>query len=154
MRMFNEIGMDSPWRHRWGYCTLSQNEIYELKLNPDASDVNQPVPEDVDFLRAALWFHEPNLGSGVNSSVVPFLINQDGTGNTYLCSSAAPQSQRLFLEQQIQAKTWTIKASGQYLPASLDPQDPLHGQAKRRIFVAAYFEDRDRDEPHPSGDIL
>lgn len=154
MRMFNEVGMDSPWRHRWGYCTLSQSEVFELALNPDASDVNQPVPEDVEFFRAALWFHEPNLGTGVNTSVVPFLINQDGTGNTYLCSSAAPQSQRLFLEDQIRAKAWTIKATGGYLPASLDPQDPWYGETKRRIFVAAYFEDRDRDEPHPGGDIL
>jgi len=150
MRMFNGAGMDTPWRHRWAYHTLSQSEVFEIPVNPIAG-TNEPVSENVEFFRAALWFHEPNLGEGVNSSVVSFLINEDGTSNTYLCSSAAPQSQRLFLEEEIRNKAWTVKVGGQYLPASIDVQDPWYGETKRRVFVAMYFEDRSRDDPDGPG---
>jgi hypothetical protein len=156
MRLFNDAGMDSPWRYRWGYWTHDHGELYELPINYNHNThANDPVHIDVEWLRAALWFHEPNLGSGVTTSEVSLAIREDGTSNVFTCDSTAPQSQRLWMGEEIRTKSWTLEVDGLLVPPSLDSEDPLFTQMKRRMFLVVYFEDRDRDdEDGPEEDIL
>ena len=157
MRMFNEVGMDYPWRYRWAYWIHDHEELYELPINYNhTTHLNDSVPAHVDWFRAGLWFHEPNLGSGVTTSQVSLAIKKDGAPTTYTCASTAPQSQRLWLgENVLPGSAWTVKVGGLHVPASLDPEDPLYLTAKRRMSLAIYFEDRRRnDEEGPEEDIL
>jgi len=57
--------------------------------------------------------------------------------------------------EEIRTKSWTLEVDGLLVPPSLDSEDPLFTQMKRRMFLVVYFEDRDRDdEDGPEEDIL
>lgn len=145
-RMFNNAGMDYPWRRRWAYWTNDHGETYSLPLNPNGSGTNQVVPSDAEWFRAALWFHEPNLSPSVSTSSVSLKVCKDGTSTCYSATSWAPQSQRLWLGNVLGGYAWTVTVNGITIPASDDPYDPLYGEAKRKMFLALYWEDRDRDD--------
>jgi hypothetical protein len=61
MRLFTGPGMDAPWRARWCTRTISHGEIATCTVNPDGGGVNQPLSSDVDQLKAAAWWYEPNV---------------------------------------------------------------------------------------------
>lgn len=62
MRMYDDAGMDFPWKHRTTSVTLTaadQSEAFSLNL--DANNVNQPLGADVDALSASLFCYFNNL---------------------------------------------------------------------------------------------
>jgi len=151
MRMFNNVGMDQPWRRRWAYWGHEEGEIFELPVNYNYNTQNNdPLSVDVEWMRVGLWWHEPNLGAGVDTSEIYLYINKDGTSTNYNCSSVAPQSQRLWLDQQLDGSAWTVKVNGMSVPASSE-QGYYHNLKKRKLHMVVYWEDRDRDDPEGPG---
>lgn len=143
-RMFNNAGMDAPWRRRWFYGTLDDAEVYAIPLNPDEFDVNQSIPSDVEWFKAALWYHEPNLGA--NEEPAEIRLNVCRSQGCYACSSLGPQDQRLWLGPVVAGDTWDAKVTGVNVTASTDPNDPHYSEAKREVFLTFYWEDEDWDD--------
>lgn len=56
MRMYDDAGMDFPWRHRTTSVTFTAaDESEAFPLNVDANGVNQPLSSDVDALSASAF---------------------------------------------------------------------------------------------------
>jgi len=153
MRMFNSAGMDWPWRRRWAYWTHEHGELFKVALNPDINDVNQEVPEDAEWFRAALWFHEPNMSEPPLIDTSSVALRVCDTGGCYSCSSTVPQSQRLWLGTALGGETWEVRVAGLNIPAA--ESGPFEDQQKRKMFLAFYWEDRDRDDTDgPPSNVL
>ncbi len=146
MRMFNTEGMDAPWRMRLFGSTIDQGEhATNLLVNPDANGVNQPLSIDVERLRAAAFWHEPNVEDGSAFTADISLHIVDTTGSTYGSGNSSDHHQRIRLGNVVGGQTWTLHLTGLDVPASND-SDYFHLQAKRKVFVAVYWEDTDRDD--------
>ncbi len=147
MRMFNAAGMDAPWRVDWRAWTVADGETWTAPLNPDTAGANQDIPLAVDLFKAAVWWYEPNLNySGASVSEMRTRICQDGG----LCTnhaSTAPDAHRLQLDtgDLLPGNKWHIDVTGLDIPSNADPSDH-YGEQKRDVFVAFYWEDRDRDD--------
>ena len=154
MRMFNSAGMDAPWRLRWFNWVLDDSEVTTWYVNPDGSGENQPVSSDAEWFKAALWWHEPNLGTA--GAEIPAEVQTKvckGPSSCYTHATTNPQSHRLWLGNVLGGETWEVTVTGLNIPASTDA-DYYHGQQKRQMFLAFFYEDRDRDDGDgPSSDI-
>ncbi len=151
MRMFNSAGMDAPWRIRWFNWVLDDGDAATWYVNPDGGGVNQPVSSDAEWFKAALWWHEPNLGASETSADIQTKVCK--TGTCYTHSSTNPQAHRLWLGNVLGGQTWEVTVTGLSVPASTDA-DYYYGQQKRQMFLAFFYEDRDRDDADgPSADI-
>ena len=154
MRLFTEPGMDAPWR--WGFkiAELDHAQTVYQPLNYVRPQGNLTIPREAVWLRAALWFFEPNIRAGTDPSEIRYRVVASGGGPTYTCSSTAPQSQRLWVGPDLAAKTWTIEIYGQDIPASTHDLDPYYTDATRKIYSTFYWEDRLRDDPDGPGDEI
>lgn len=161
MRLFDEEGMDAPWDWGFTYWVEDHGELFVLPINYDEVDEeNDPVPSTVDWFRAALWFHEPNLmkdqfDDPIPTSSVRLLARADDGAPTYACSSLVPQSQRLWLGNVVGGEAWSLRVQGLSIPASVD-EDYFYNQQKRGMYLSYYWEDRARDDPDgpSSGDDI
>ncbi len=144
-RMFNAAGMDGPWRMRLFSRVIEDGELADdLLVNPDSSGVNQPLSSDVDRLRASVFWHEPNLEDST-SDYATIGARICGGPYCYGSGSSTDSRQRLRLGNVVQGYAWTIKLEGYDVPDSND-SDYYSGQDKRKVYVAMYFEDQDRDD--------
>lgn len=153
LRMFNGAGMDGPWRMRMFSRVIDDGEVADdMPLNPDGSGVNQPLSSDVERIRAAIFWHEPNIEDSTShwaeiSSRVCHATGCYGSGTT------TDQRQRLRLGNVAGGRAWTIGLTGLDVPNSND-SNYYSGQDKRKVYVVVYWEDEDRDDGDgPSGDI-
>lgn len=151
-RLLTGAGMDGPWRYRLISRTIDDGELADdLEVNPSGG-VNQPVSSDVERIRAAVFWHEPNLedSTSMHASIGSRICNAVGC---YTSGTSTDSRQRLRLGNVAGGDTWTIKLQGYDVPASGD-SDYFSGQEKRKVYVAVYFEDEDRDDGDgPSSDI-
>ncbi len=146
MRLFTEEGMDAPWRWGFAWVVLDHGETFDEPINED-NGVNWPVDNGADWFRAAIWYHEPNMGGTppmATSSVRLGIRAADGSP-WYSCTSTVPQSQRLWLGNIIDNESWTVRVQGLSIPASVDP-DYWYNQQRRLVHIAYYWEDRARDD--------
>ncbi len=159
MRLFTERGMDAPWRWRFVYWVEDQDELFTYPVHEIGGSL-APVPVSVDWFRAALWFHEPNINLVGNpelpipTSSVRLSIYHNRFVQHW-CDSTVPQSQRLWMDDAIANQTWTVRVKGLNIPASVDP-DYFHNKQKRGMYLAFYWEDRARNDasgPFPADDI-
>ncbi len=153
MRLFTPAGMDAPWR--WGFkiVELDHGQVIDQPLNFVRFQGNQPIPSEAEWLRAALWFWEPNLEASQNTSEIKY-IAWNTQQQYYPCSSVAPQSQRLWMGNVLGGKTWSLRMYGQYIPAGDYPEpnvDPYDDDATRKVCSAFYWEERDWDDPDGPG---
>jgi hypothetical protein len=145
MRMFTSAGMDAPWRFRLIGRTISDGELASnLYANPDAANVNQPLSSDVERLRTAIYWHEPNVEDATGQAEILFYICNE-LGNCYSSPDEADQHQRILLGNVVGNHTWTMHLNGLSVPDSLDT-NYHHQLPERKVFVAVYFEDTDRDD--------
>jgi hypothetical protein len=144
MRLLNASGMDSPWRFRYFIGTLDDGQTRTIPLNPDDYGVNQDVPEDAEWFKAALWYHEPNIGSGETPAEIKLSVCD--SGGCYNCSSMGPQRQRLWLGNVVGDETWAVKIQGIDVTASTDESDPYYDDTIRKVYLAFYWEDNDWDD--------
>jgi hypothetical protein len=154
MRMFNADGMDYPWRFRLIGRTISDGELAsDLNTNPDAANVNQPIPADVERMRTAIYWHEPNVEDASGQAEILFYICNE-LGNCYGSPTEADQHQRILLGNVVANHTWTIHLNGLTVPDSLDT-NYHYLRDERKVFTAVYWEDTDRDDANnlPPADI-
>jgi hypothetical protein len=145
MRMFNDVGMDYPWRFRLIGRTISDGELAsDLYTNPDAANVNQPLSSDVERLRTAIYWHEPNVEDASGQAEILFYICNE-LGNCYSSPDEMDQHQRILLGNVVGNHTWTIHLNGLSVPDSLDT-NYHYLLDERKVFVATYWEDTDRDD--------
>lgn len=146
MRLFTEAGMDAPWR--WGFkiAELDHGETMVQPINVARPTGNQPVPSQARWFRAALWFYEPNIASPYYVSQIRYRVTST-QGPRFTCSSLVPQSQRLWMDDDLAGNTWTLEAYGQYVPASWNDLDDYYLSPTRLIYSTYYWEDRDRNDP-------
>jgi len=155
MRLFTEAGMDEPWR--WGFkiAELDHGEIIDQPLNYIYPGGNTTIPGEAEWMRAALWFYEPNIQDGQATSMIRYRAYSN-LGQSYSCQSTAPQSQRLWLGNVLGNKKWTIRIQGLSVPESVNDVDPYYGETTRKVYSTYYWEDRSRDDqdgPGPEDDI-
>lgn len=151
MRMFDEVGMDEPWRWRWTKWVEDHNEVFVFPLNPMDTYpfTNLPVDDEADWFRAGLWWHEPNLSDPPNPIPTSrVLLEVCRPGLCFHCLSEVPQSQRLWLGESYHLTNYAyeIHVKGTYIPYSIEP-NYFEGKRKRRMYLAFYWEDRARDDP-------
>lgn len=152
MRMFNAAGMDAPWRRRATAFNVADGNTYSFKLDPDGSGTNRTIPSDVEWLRVAAWWYEPNLALDASGSPIEdpaeirLRICKDGGSGCYVYETMDDNKARLWLGNVIGGDAWTIYLDGVNVPASTDTNDPLYGLQQRRVYLAFYWEDRDRDD--------
>ena len=145
LRMFNAAGMDAPWRFRLIGRTISDGELAsDLYANPDAANVNQPLSNDVERMRTAIYWHEPNVEDATGQAEILFYICNE-LGNCYASPNEADQHQRILLGNVVGNHTWTMHLNGLSVPNSLDT-NYHYLSPERKVFMATYFEDTDRDD--------
>ena len=150
MRMFNAAGMDAPWRFRLIGRTISDGELAsDLYANPDAANVNQPLSIDVKRMRTAIYWHEPNVEDASGQAEILFYICNE-LGNCYGSPNEADQHQRILLGNVVGNHTWTMHLNGLSVPDSLDT-NYHYLLPERKVFMAMYFEDTDRDDADGPG---
>ena len=152
MRMFNSAGMDTPWRMRLISRTISDGELAaDLMTNPSGG-VEQPLSNDVERLRAAAMWHEPNIEDATGQAMISLYICNE-LGNCYTSGNASDPRQRLRLGNVVGGHEWTIRLHGLDVPISLDSNYRFL-RDERVVWVAVYWEDTDRDDGDgPSADI-
>ncbi|MEM9458210.1 MAG: S8 family serine peptidase [Myxococcota bacterium] len=153
LRLFDGTGMDGPWRMRLFSRTIDDGEVVDnMYLHPDAAGVNQALSTDVERIRAAVFWHEPNIEDSTShwaeiSSRVCHATGCYGSG------TSTDQRQRLRIGNVAGGKAWRIGLTGLDVPDSND-SNYYSGQDKRKVYVAVYWEDEDRDDGDgPSADI-
>lgn len=151
-RLLSSAGMDGPWRFRLFSRTIDDGEIAnDLEVNPSGG-VNQPLSNDVERVRAAVFWHEPNLedSTSTHASIASHICRSSGC---YGSGTSSDSRQRLRLGNVAGGEAWTIRLQGYDVPASAD-SNYFSGLEKRKVYVAVYFEDEDRDDADgPSSDI-
>ncbi len=144
MRLLTGPGMDSPWRWRYYIGILNDGQTKYVNLHPNAYGVNQPLPEEVEFFTAALWYHEPNLDydGGETPADISLAVRKSPTEG-YVCPSFGPRTQRLTIGDALAGDAWQVRLKGLSIPAGTDPDDEevLRGATKRKVFLAFYWED-------------
>lgn len=152
MRMFNGDGMDGPWRMRLFSRVISDGEVEtDLLVNPDSSGVNQEVSADVERLKATAYWHEPNI-EHANQAEISLAVCK-ASSSCYTGSNPSDQHQRVSLGNAVSGEEWYLKLTGLYVPKSKD-SNYYHREEKRKVYVAMYFEDTDRDDSDgPNADI-
>jgi hypothetical protein len=139
--------MDSPWRRRWAYWTEDDGEVYRLPVNP-VSGTNRALSSDVEWLKVGLWWYEPNIGNASDpwdAAVVSLALDQTDGNYYYTCQSTAPQSQRVWLGNVAGSRAWDVVVNGIDIPASKDTSY-YYNRTRRKMFMVAFWEDRDRDD--------
>lgn len=150
MRVFDNAGMDGPWRTRWCERLVQPGEVLTCKAHPDSSGTNQSLDEDVDRLRMAAWWFEPNLGTEEHPANIAFGAWRNGSFQ-YQTEGTAPGEKRLW-ELDPGGAAWEARLVGWCVPeegALFDPEDPYgdcNGEGERTVYVALYWEDEDRDD--------
>lgn len=143
MRMFNDEGMDYPWRARWCTRTVSDGGTYTCDVNP-VSGVNQPLDTDVEWFKASAWWYEPNLGASQNPADIDFRVCLDGSG-CYTAQGSESQVKRLWLGSAASGETLELQLVGTDVPTSTET-GYYFLQKKRYVHIGMYYEDRDRDD--------
>jgi hypothetical protein len=146
MRLPTDAGLDTPWKWRLLYFDLGAGETAVIKVNKQADDSNPAISTDVDRLRAAIWWYEPNNNdpNATASALFNLQICND-LGTCYSDNSGNPEKRRVALGSEIQGRVWELKVQAVQVPASTDP-DYFFNQQTRKISVVYYFEDEDRDD--------
>ena len=154
MRMFNAEGMDGPWRMRLFSRIVEDGELVaDMPVHPDSSGVNQPLSSDVERLRAACFWHEPNIESGIAWTADIRMSIAGSNGFTYYSGTDDDPRQRIYLGNAAGGHAWTLRLMGNDVPPSLD-SDYHYMEDERKVYVAVYWEDSDRDDSDgPSADI-
>ncbi len=153
MRMFTDDGMDSPWRARWCVRTIGQSETGTCLTNPDGGGTNQSLSSDVERLRAAAYWFEPNLGSVEDPANIAFAAYKNG-GFQYQTAGTAPSKKRL-REDAANDAAWEVRVIGWCVPeedAIFDEEDPYAnctGDGERTVHISLYWEDMDRETLDP-----
>ena len=113
-----------------------------------ASTINPALDPDVDELRLAAWWYEPNLSDDGTSPGSPANIRvrlKRVTTSVYsrTASSAAPQHRRVHLSSA-GSFAWEVEIVGVDIPPGVGP--PLNGLPARELNIAWFWEDSDRDD--------
>lgn len=88
MRRFNSSGMDATWFHTTtGYTFSSSNNFKYWYAFPDASNVNQAIPSDVDALSATAFCYYDGFDYSTLPTINFRLFNSDAAGATYAADS-------------------------------------------------------------------
>ncbi len=151
MRKFDHDGMDGPWRARWCLRTVTMGAaISPCLANPDGAGVNQALPQDVERLRATAFWYEPNLGSVEDPANIAFAAYRNGAF-LYQTGGTAPGEKRL-REDAAGGHLWDVRLLPWCVPPdgaiynSAAPYGNCNSQASRKVHVALYWEDMDRDD--------
>ncbi|MCP3919653.1 MAG: S8/S53 family peptidase [bacterium] len=154
VRMFNSAGMDGPWRMRLFSRVIEDGELAaDMLVNPNSSGVNQALSSDVERLRAACFWHEPNVENGSTWTADIRLSIQGSNGYTYYSGTDDDPRQRIYLGNAVGGHSWTLRLMGNDVPISWDSNYRFLDD-ERKVYVAVYWEDTDRDDADgPSEDI-
>lgn len=145
MRMFNAAGMDSPWRMRLFSRVISDGEVEsDLYLNPNSSGVNQTISTDVDRFKATAFWHEPNVEDSSGQAEISLAVCSSSS-SCYTSGNSSDPRQRVGLGNAVQGKKWYVQLKGLSVPKSYD-RNYYYKEKKRKVFVALYWEDSDRDD--------
>ncbi|MBN2800437.1 MAG: hypothetical protein JXX28_14955 [Deltaproteobacteria bacterium] len=138
MRLFNDQGMDAPWRARWCTRLVDDGEVTTCDVNPDSNGVNQPLPAEVSHLKAVAWWFDP----GVNIYGDPAEIGMKLTGSyyTYTAEGSAPQVKRIHLGSAAANHAMQVRLEGLNVPRTWDTSYYFY-QKQRMVHVAMYYED-------------
>ncbi len=148
LRKFTEGGMDAPWD--WGIEQVLVFNGVTVPLNGfsthrDDPSLNLIVPSDVDRLRAAMWWFEPNVPLGLANvaSITTRWCNPD----TNTCETWADgvQRQRYRRSTGVANRRWRLELEGDDIPAS-SRFDYLWNTPARFVYATWYMEDGDRDD--------
>jgi len=146
MRLFNAQGMDTPWRMRMFSRTLDHGErAGDLLVNPNSFGRADDVPDDSETLRAAAWWHEPNIEDSTYwNAQINFQACPVSTSGCWSSGNPADPRQRQRIDNA-GGSPWRLVLDGLSVPHSLDA-DHYFLQPTRKVFVSMYFEDADRDD--------
>ena len=142
-RVFDNSGMNAPWRFRLAIRTVDDQETVEVYLNPDDDMVNQALPASVDTFRSAVWWYEPNLASSYPAELWSFLKNDSIGIIAWYGGGYTGQKQRVGVDPPtaIGGYPWSLRVKGMDVSASVDPSY-FYGLEKRKVFFALYWEDQ------------
>lgn len=141
-RVFDDTGMNAPWRFRLAVRVVDDQESVEVYLNPDDNMVNQALPASADTFRSAVWWYEPNLASSVPAELWTFLKNPS-IGTVAWYDGYTGQKQRVGVDPPttIGGYPWSLYVKGMDVSASVD-SSYYYGLEKRKVFFALYWEDQ------------
>lgn len=144
MRMFTAAGMDAPWRARACSRLLADGELDTCSVNPDSAGTNTILNSDVDRFKTALWWYEPNIESTESPAEIEFSLWRDAA--LYAVDATHHVgTQRFTVPGGAGSHLWSLFIYGTSIPASSNASY-YYGLQKRKIHVALYWEDSDRDD--------
>lgn len=135
-RVFTDRGLDGPWGFGWDQRVVTTPHTFSFTIS------SAPVDADVDVLKLAMSYHEPNLdpaSSNESAFVKLRLLTQTGCSGSWVQVASDTSFDP---EKIISVAGSTIAGKcvrGQYEVVTLPPP------ASRQIFTAFYYEDRDRE---------
>jgi len=135
-RMFTNAGMDAPWGWQHGRLTAWDGTNYLLQVNG-----GDPLPADVDRLRAVIWWPEPFLTGGNGADITARLRRFCGSGPEASDLSYDPRKM-VYLASGVGGSCYALEIA--VWSASSNPWNG--NQMTRRVFYAWYYEDDDRDD--------
>ncbi len=135
-RVFTDRGLDSPWGFGWDAKIVSSVAKYSVSI------ASVPLDADVDLVKVAMSYHEPNLDpfSANESAYIKLrLLTQTAcTGNWIEVSvDDSPDPEKIISVPGTMVAGKCVRAEADVI--TLPPP------ASRQVFMAFYYEDRDRE---------
>ena len=145
LRLPTDAGMDSPYRWQTGYISLADGESYTQYLGP-IDDPDGAIDNDVEFLKAALWWPEPNTGVWPYNAQISAKLCYLNLG-VWICEThTSDEDQKLqFIRDDNEAnfddfvggKPYKLVITADFVPTGKE----------RTIYWSYFWEDLDRDDP-------
>jgi hypothetical protein len=148
MRLPIQAAMDSPWRWSTGMITMDDGDNYQkwmgVKSNP-----TDPISTDVDYLKLAFWWPEPNTDIGETKADISVAVCKVDT--VPICKTHVSNGDQKihFIYDSVDSNADDFEGGYPYF--FYISADQIPDGETRTIYWTWFWEDLARDDPSPDG---